>query len=90
MGYDGIRWDTMGYDGIRQDAIGECLVLLMFSELRMSLRRRLALFSEIFDEDDLLHGYGYGNRMEKAGKIFQNFFLRSISSETKIDLWIFI
>jgi hypothetical protein len=41
--------------------MGECVVRKMFNQLRMNLRRFMTFSPEIFDEDSLLHGYGYGH-----------------------------
>jgi hypothetical protein len=38
--------------------IGECLVPMMFNQLRMNLRQLMALFPEIADEASQLHGSG--------------------------------
>jgi hypothetical protein len=42
---------------LEYDRIGKCFVPRMFNQLKMNLRRPMALFSETFDEDSLLHGY---------------------------------
>jgi hypothetical protein len=44
--------------------IRECLVSIMFNQLRIDLRRPMTLFPETFDKGSLLHGFGYGKRTE--------------------------
>jgi hypothetical protein len=56
----------------------------MFNWLRMNLCRRMTLFSVIFGDDSLLHKY------RKQTASFEISSLQAISSQTRIDLCIFI
>jgi hypothetical protein len=48
----------------------------------------MTFFPEIFDDDSVLHGYG--KRAGGVEKTSRNCCLQVISSQTRIDLWIFI